>query len=171
MAGTFPGGGGFPSVILPGRAKKFHYETSFGPEHKKFFDSLWSRAAAALKRADEIVLCGYSLLSVDQRACDLLLSTPRKDTSVMVVSGRDGERISNSFRSAAFQNVSFYQNGYFEKWVGDSITIDLQADRMGQHFERSQAPSALIQRQDFHTPVVTSDLVPAIEFARSWLRQ
>jgi len=28
MAGTFPGGGGFPSVILPGRAKEFHYETS-----------------------------------------------------------------------------------------------------------------------------------------------
>jgi len=58
----------------------------------------------------------------------------------MVVSGRDGERISNSFRSAAFQNVSFYQNGYFEKWVGDSITIDLQADRMGSILKDHRHP-------------------------------
>ncbi len=126
MPGTFPRGGGFPSLILPGRTKEFYYETSFGPEHQEFFDSLWSQAAAALKRADKIVLCGYSLLPVDERACDLLLNTPRKETSVTVVSGRDGERINSSFRSAGFQNVSFYQAGYFEAWVRESINVSLQ---------------------------------------------
>jgi hypothetical protein len=121
MPGTFPRGGGFPSLILPSRTKEFYYQTSFGQEHQEFFSYLWSQAAAALKCADKIVLCGYSLLPVDQRACDLLLTTPRKETSVMVVSGRDGERISKSFRSAGFQNVGFHQNGYFENWVSESI--------------------------------------------------
>ncbi len=126
MPGTFPGGGGFHSLILPGRTKEFYYETSFGREHEEFFSFLWSQATGALKRAGKIVLFGYSLLPVDQRSCDLLLSTPRKETSVMVVSGRDGERIGNSFRSAGFQNVGFYQNGYFEKWVSESITANTQ---------------------------------------------
>jgi hypothetical protein len=126
MLGTFPRGGGFPSLILPGRTKEFYYQTSFGPEHQEFFDSLWSQAAAALERADKIVLCGYSLLPVDERACDLLLNTPRKETSIMVVSGRDGERISKDFGSAGFQNVGFYQNGYFEKWVSESINASTQ---------------------------------------------
>ena len=47
MAGTFPGGGGFPSLILPGRTKEFYYHTSFGPEHEEFFSSLWSQAPGA----------------------------------------------------------------------------------------------------------------------------
>lgn len=126
MPGSFPRGGGFPSLILPGRTKEFYYQTSFGPEHQEFFSFLWSQAAGALKCADKIVLCGYSLLPVDQRACDLLLTTPRKEISVTVVSGRDGERISNDFRSAGFQNVISYQPGYFEKWVGETIDASTQ---------------------------------------------
>lgn len=126
MPGTFPGGGGFHSLILPGRTKEFYYETSFGKEHEEFFFSLWSQAAAALKRADNIVLCGYSMLSVDRRACDLLLSSPRKETRIMVVSGKDGERISRDFWSAGFQKAGFYQNGYFEKWVNESINASIQ---------------------------------------------
>jgi hypothetical protein len=117
MAGTFPGGGGFPSLILPGRTKEFYYHTSFGPEHEEFFSSLWSQAAAALERAEKLVLCGYGLLPVDQRACDLLLGVTRKETSVVVVSGGDGRRISESFRAAGFQSVECYDGGYFETWV------------------------------------------------------
>ena len=117
MVGTFPGGGGFPSLILPGRTKEFYYHTSFGPEHEEFFSSLWSQAAAALQRAEKLVLCGYGLLPVDQRACDLLLGVTRKETSVVVVSGGDGRRISESFRAAGFQSVECYDGGYFETWV------------------------------------------------------
>lgn len=117
MPGTFPGGGGFPSLILPGRTKEFYYETSFGPEHEEFFSSLWKQAAAALQRASRVVLCGYSLLPVDERACDLLLSATSKDSSVVVVSGGDGQRITKTFKDAGFQNTECYSSGYFEAWV------------------------------------------------------
>lgn len=120
MVGTFPGGGGFPSLILPGRTKEFYYQTSFGPEHQEFFSSLWFQAAEALRRADKLVICGYSLLAVDERARNLLLHAPSKSTKVVVVSGGDGERITNTYRSADFQNVECFSNGYFEAWVSQS---------------------------------------------------
>ena len=122
MPGTFPGGGGFPSLILPGRTKEFYYETSFGPEHEEFFSSLWSQAAAALRCADKVVLCGYSLLPVDQRARDLLLGAPRKESSILVVSGRDGERITQTFKDAGFQNAECHGSSYFETWVESTKT-------------------------------------------------
>jgi hypothetical protein len=117
MAGTFPGGGGFPSLILPGRTKEFYYETSFGPEHEEFFSSLWSKAAAALRRTDKLVICGYSLLPVDERACDLLLNAPPKESTIVVVSGRDGKRIGETLRTAGFQNTECHDSGYFETWL------------------------------------------------------
>jgi hypothetical protein len=126
MLGTFPGGGAFPSLILPGRVKVFHFGTSFGAEHKEFFDTLWFQAAAALKRAEKLVLCGYSLLPVDQRACDLLLGVPSKDTHITVVSGSDGQRISKQFRDAGIENVECYENGYFETWVAESTARALR---------------------------------------------
>jgi hypothetical protein len=120
MKGTFPGGGGFPSLILPGRMKVFQYSTSFGPEHKEFFDSLWSQAAYALKRADRLVLCGYSLLPVDERACDLLLKAPSRAAEVTIVSGSQGQRIAKQFKDAGFQNVKPFDSGHFESWVKES---------------------------------------------------
>ena len=123
MPGTFPGGGGFPSLILPGRTKEFYYQTSFGLEHQEFFSWLWAQAAAALERADKVVLCGYSLLPVDERARDLLLKAPRKGSSIVVVSGRDGTRIAQAFRDAGFQNAECYDSGYFETWVTETAKI------------------------------------------------
>lgn len=120
MAGTFPGGAGFPSLVLPGRNKEFFYGTSFGDEHGSFFDLLWSQAAAALKRAEKIVLCGYSLLAVDQRARDLLLDEPSKRTEIVVVSGDQGTRITNDFQTAGFENVVCYEDGRFETWVSET---------------------------------------------------
>jgi hypothetical protein len=117
MNGTFPGGGGFPSIILPGRTKVFHYSTSFGPEHKEYFDFLWSQAAHALKRADRLVLCGYSMLPVDERACDLLLKAPSRAAEVTIVSGSQGQRIAKQFKEAGFENVKPFESGYFESWV------------------------------------------------------
>jgi hypothetical protein len=127
MDGTFPGGGGFPSLILPGRTKEFYYRTSFGPEHEEFFSSLWSQAGTALRRADKLVLCGYSLLPVDQRACNLLLAEPRKNTNILVVSGDDGRRIANDFRSAGFDRVECFNGGYFEVWVVEHGKVRFQS--------------------------------------------
>jgi hypothetical protein len=121
MTGTFPGGGGFPSLIMPGRTKEFYYHTSFGPEHEEFFNSLWSQAAMALRHADKLVLCGYSLPLADERARELLLGEPSKNVKITVVSGSQGERISNDFRGAGFRNVECYKGGYFEKWVTEPV--------------------------------------------------
>jgi hypothetical protein len=114
---TYTSGGAFPCLILPGRRKEFCFDTSFGYEYTEFWDSLWSQAAEAFSRSDKIVLCGYSLLPVDQRARDLLLQKPRKETNVSVVCGSQSERIVGDFRTAGFRDVSAFKGGYFEDWV------------------------------------------------------
>lgn len=113
---TYESGGAFPCLILPGRTKEFFYDTSFGHEYAPFWDHLWKQAAHAVTRSDKIVLCGYSLLPVDQRACDLLLRTPRKETPIEVVCGQQTERIAQDFRTAGFRNVVAFQGGYFANW-------------------------------------------------------
>jgi hypothetical protein len=114
---TFQGGGAFPCLILPGRKKQFFFGTSFGHEFGDFWELLWSQAAEAVKRSERIVLCGYSLLPVDQRARELLLQEPRKETHVSVICGSQSERISNDFRAAGFLSVNLFAGGYFEDWV------------------------------------------------------
>jgi hypothetical protein len=111
------GGGAFPCLILPGRRKEFFFDTSFGYEYTAFWNSLWAQAAEALRRSDRIVLCGYSLLPVDQRACDLLLQKPEKGADVSVVCGSQSERIVDDFRTAGFRDVGAFAGGYFEDWV------------------------------------------------------
>jgi hypothetical protein len=112
----YPGGGATPCLIMPGRTKEFFYDTSFGREFTEFWDQLWLQASEALKRSDRIVLIGYSLLRVDERACDLILRTPHKNTPVMIVSGEQSERIATDFRDAGFSDVSF-ENARFEQWL------------------------------------------------------
>ncbi len=114
---TYASGGAFPCLILPGRKKEFFYDTSFGYEYTEFWDWLWSQAAAALGRSDKIVLCGYSLLPVDQRARDLLLQKPQKKTAVTVVCGSQSERIVDDFRTTGFRNVEAFEGGHFEDWI------------------------------------------------------
>jgi hypothetical protein len=114
---TYPGGGAFPCLILPGRVKEFFYDTSGGHEYTEFWDLLWSQASEAVKRSDKIVLCGYSLLPVDQRACALLLRMPTKQTRVLVVSGSQSARIADDFRAAGFHDAGTFKGGYFEDWV------------------------------------------------------
>lgn len=114
---TYPGGGAFPCLILPGRTKDFFYDTSLGREYTEFWDLLWSHATEAVRQSDEIVLCGYSLLPVDERACDLLLQKPRKETHVLIVSGSQSGRIADDYRTAGFRNVGTFKGGRFEDWV------------------------------------------------------
>lgn len=111
------GGGAVVSLILPGRAKEFYYRTSVGIEWKPFFDSLWSQAEKALKQADKLVICGYSMLSVDKRACDMILKKPSKNTEVEIICGSQGERIAGDFRKAGYGDVSFDTTGRFEQWI------------------------------------------------------
>src|ERR1035437_835589 len=102
---TFQGGGAFPCLILPGRKKQFFYGTSFGRKFGEFWELLWSQAKEAVKRSEKILLCGYSLLTVDQRARELLLREPKKEAHVSVICGSQSERIANDFREAGFHSV------------------------------------------------------------------
>lgn len=113
----YPGGGALVSLILPGRTKEFFYRTSVGDEWKFFFDSLWSQAEMLLKKADKVVICGYSMLSVDKRACDMILKAPHKKAKVEIICGSQGQRIANDFRKAGYENASFDASGRFEQWV------------------------------------------------------
>jgi len=113
---TYESGGAFPCLILPGRTKEFFYDTSMGREYAEFWDHLWSQAGTALERCDKVVLCGYSLLPVDERARNLMLDKPRKERRIEVVSGNQTERIANDFKAAGFSDVEAFQGGYFADW-------------------------------------------------------
>lgn len=114
---TYRSGGAFPCLIMPGRTKRFFYDTSFGHEYVDFWTSLWSQATDAVRQSDQIVVCGYSMLPVDERACELLLNEPRKDGRVTIVSGSQGERIVAQFSAAGFDDVTGDRDGHFEDWV------------------------------------------------------
>jgi hypothetical protein len=113
-------GGAIPCLILPDRKKTFFYDTSFGIKFSGFWNGLWAQATDAVRRCQHLVLCGYSLLPVDQRACDLLLKEPQKEIQITIISGSQNERIAYDFRNAGFQNIHMFPNGYFEDWVGAS---------------------------------------------------
>jgi hypothetical protein len=103
---TYRSGGAFPCLIMPGRSKRFFYDTSFGHEFADFWTALWSHATEAVRRSDQIVVCGYSMLPVDERACELLLREPRRDARVSIVSGSQSERIAAQFSAAGFGNLA-----------------------------------------------------------------
>ena len=113
----YPGGGAFPSLILPGRNKQYFYRTSFGNEWKPFFDSLWYQAGAALNEADKILICGYGMAPADNRACDMILRSPNTKVQVEIVCGSQGKRVENDFRNAGYEDVIVDAKGYFEDWV------------------------------------------------------
>lgn len=113
----FPGGGALPALIMPGRKKEFFFGTSFGAEWTEFWDRLWALAADAFKRAEDLVLCGYNLLPVDERACDLILHVADTNIPVTVISGDQSDRIAGDFRRNGFRNVCSEQNQFFENWA------------------------------------------------------
>ncbi len=114
---TYSGGGALVSLILPGRNKEFFYRTPFGIEWKPFFDHLWSQAEEALKQTNKVVICGYSMDSVDQRAYETILNVPSKHAKIEIVCGSRGKLIADDFRNAGHGEVSFDTDGYFEQWV------------------------------------------------------
>ena len=112
-------GGGvlMKSMILPGRCKQFFVETSFGRELEGFWNHLWDQGAHALKRAERVVICGYSMPKADVRARDLLFKNTNKEATITVLSGGDSERIAGEFRDAGYKDVKVIGRGYFEDLI------------------------------------------------------
>lgn len=140
----YTGGGVLECLILPGRAKEFFFDTSFGREFSGFWKLLWSQAASALKNSEKIVLCGYSLLPVDKDAREMLLRTPKEETQITIVSGSQSERIAGDFRAAGLQHVQVFAGGHFEEWVKAEVNKrNGRASRASSLVEHSQASRIL----------------------------
>jgi hypothetical protein len=118
----FPrGGAALPVMIMPTRSKEFFFAGSTGVEYTEFWDSLWRQASEAMKRADRLAICGYSMPSADQRARELLLNVARKDAEVVVASGGDTPNIVKQYSESGYSKVRAADEVLFEKWVDTSI--------------------------------------------------
>jgi hypothetical protein len=115
----FPRGRGVAmvdSLILPVREKRFFFQTSLGDEWGSFWDSLWNASAEALRASDRIVVCGYSVLPIDERACKMLLEDPSVTAPFEVCCGNDSEGIVERLRSFG-RNAHVSEHTFFGEWV------------------------------------------------------
>ena len=94
-----------PAMIMPALPKRFHFETTYGLEWKGFWDHLWDRAAGAISKADHLVVIGYSLPSIDERASDLILGTSNKSVRLSICCGNATARLEREFRDHDFSAI------------------------------------------------------------------
>lgn len=103
-------------LILPYKDKKFGFDTSFGFEFVNFWDSLWSRARDDLRTSDRVIIIGYSLLPVDQRARAMLLEDVPNGARIEIVCGSQSKRIADDYRAHGFSDIIVF-SGYFADWL------------------------------------------------------
>jgi len=111
------GGAALPVMIFPARSKDFYSAPNTGIEYAEFWDDLWRQARRALELAARVVICGYSLLPVDERARRLLLNDPKKDAEIVVASGEDTERIVRDYREAGYARAVAAEEVLFQNWA------------------------------------------------------
>jgi hypothetical protein len=109
-------------MILPTRSKQFFFDTSFGREWETFWHALWERANQSLSRSEEVFVLGYSLAPADERACELLFTSPRRDARIEISSGGDTESIVKRFRDHGYPDAVNAEYTRFEDWVGSKTT-------------------------------------------------
>jgi hypothetical protein len=111
------GGAALPVMIFPARAKDFYFAANTGIEFVDFWDELWRQAEAALQSAARVVICGYSLNPIDNRACKLLLNAPKQDADIMIGSGDDTDSIVKEYQKKGYTRVMRTDEVLFQKWV------------------------------------------------------
>jgi hypothetical protein len=111
------GGAAMPVMIFPARSKEFYFAPNTGIEYVEFWNDLWAQGAAALQAADRVVICGYSLLPVDERALKMLLYAPKQDAEIVVASGGDTDRIVREYREAGYARTVAAAEVLFQQWV------------------------------------------------------
>jgi hypothetical protein len=114
------GGAAMPVMIFPARSKDFYFAANTGIEYAEFWDGLWHQAGLSLQSADRIVICGYSLNSVDERARKLLLKKPKQDAEIVIASGEDTTGIIKQYCKEGYTNVKAADEVLFQKWVAKS---------------------------------------------------
>jgi hypothetical protein len=116
------GGAALPVMIFPARSKDFYFAASTGAEYVGFWNGLWDQATAAVQSAARLVICGYSLLPVDERAREMLLTAPKKNADIVVASGEDTERIARDYREAGYARVAAADEVFFNRWAAVSAS-------------------------------------------------
>ena len=109
------------TMILPARCKQFFVDSSFGRLHEHFWDCLWSQAAQALNRSDEVVICGYSLPEYDERACELLLQESYS-APMEVCCGGDTDQVVERLRSSG-RNAYAAKERLFDGWLIERLSF------------------------------------------------
>jgi hypothetical protein len=94
-----------PAMVMPALPKEFHFATNFGEEWKPFWDRLWQRAERAIETADEVVLIGYSMPTVDERARAMLLGAQNKTVRVSICCGEATANLEQEFRDHGFSGI------------------------------------------------------------------
>jgi hypothetical protein len=98
-------GASLPAMIMPAMPKRFHFETSLGIEWKVFWDVLWDRAKDALDGADELVIIGYSMPTIDERSRDMLLDTQNKSVRLSICCGKATARLREELSGRGFNRL------------------------------------------------------------------
>jgi hypothetical protein len=111
------GGAALPVMIFPEQSKQFYFAPNTGIEYVGFWDDLWHQAGVALHSASRVVICGYKLNPIDERARELLLEAPKKNAEIIVASGNDTEDIVKEYRKREYMNARSADEVWFEKWV------------------------------------------------------
>jgi hypothetical protein len=109
-------------LILPTERKKFYFETSLGPQWKDFWDLLWQRASEDLHSSENVVLCGYSMVAIDERAHRLLLEAISPSALIEVCCGGDTQRIVQEFQAVG-RMAHAAESALFSDWVRQHASV------------------------------------------------
>lgn len=120
------GGAALPVMIFPEQSKRFYFAPNTGIEYVDFWEALWQQAKAALQSASRLVICGYSLNTIDGKACKLLLETPKKNIEVIVASGESTDDIVKTYRNEGYAKARRADEVLFEKWIATVLNGALQ---------------------------------------------
>ena len=111
---------GTSAMIMPTIHKKFFATTNAsGREWEPFWDGIWAHAEVALQSSERIVVIGFSMSPVDERARELLLKRSDPEAEVLVFSGSKTNAICSEFRGNGFRAVKSCGNSHFEDFLGD----------------------------------------------------
>jgi hypothetical protein len=114
------GGAAIPVMIFPARSTEYYFASNTGTEYTGFWNDLWEQARVALRTASRVVICGYSLQGIEERARNLLLGAPGKNAEIVIASGNDTENIVREYRNQGYGRATAAEEVSFEKWVRSS---------------------------------------------------
>jgi hypothetical protein len=124
-------GASLPAMIMPAVPKRFHFETSLGIEWKGFWDVLWDRAKDALEGADELVIIGYSMPTIDERSQDMLLDTQNKSVRLSICCGKATARLKEELRGRGFNRLQPAATTFDDFLMAEAGGIDIETAQPG----------------------------------------